>query len=365
MTESGKLFVAGLSYKTAPVHLREQLAVSPSYLRCSGCRLKVGGDLSEVVLLSTCNRVEIYGVTPKVNGNVHGLFRQLGSGDHDFSEHMYIHQGDEAVRHLFTVASGLDSMVLGETEITGQVKQAYQAAQDAKLTGRVLNRLFQTALQTAKEIRTNTEIGRGATSVGSVAVQLADKIFGGNLSEKTVMIIGAGKMGEACIRHLAKKGARSVLVSNRSFDRAQALAEAVGGQAIRFDGCLDALKETDIVVSSTGCPQTILHRQEIQGVMTARRNRPLFLIDIAVPRDIDPAVHGLPNVYLYNIDDLEALVREGLRHREGELSRCRGIIEERAGALLARLNPARKQNHDFNLQPQPAWLLGGAAACHA
>src|ERR1041384_8856634 len=155
-----KVFVAGLRYKTAPVELRERLAVPPSALRCSGCRLKIGGGLEEVVLLSTCNRVEVYGVASKVNGNVHGLFRHLGAGRRNFEPYLYVHEDDEAVRHLFSVAGGLDSMVLGETEITGQLKQAYTAAQEAKLTGRILNRAFQTALQTGKEIRTKTGIGR-------------------------------------------------------------------------------------------------------------------------------------------------------------------------------------------------------------
>jgi len=380
MTNAAKLFVAGLSYKTAPVELREKLAVSPSGLRCCGCRLKIGGELSEVVLLSTCNRVEVYGVAPRVNGNVHRLFHHLtpiskpavslpatsfghsetgaspSSGeqfDLDFSPHLYVHQEEEAVRHLFSVVSGLDSMVLGETEITGQVKHAYQVAQEAKLTGRVLNRLFQTALQTAKEIRTTTQIGRGATSVGSVAVELAEKIFDGDLSHKTVMIIGAGKMGEACVRHLAKRGARSVLVSNRSFDRAQMLAHEIGGQAIRFDGCLNAMSEADIVVSSTGCPQTILSRNDIESILRARRNRPLFLIDIAVPRDIDPSVHSLSNVYLYNIDDLQGLVRENLRHREQELARCHNIIAQRTTAVIAKLKPVEKEYH------QPDYRLSG------
>ena len=247
-----KLFVAGLSYKTAPVELREKLAVHPSRLRCCGCRLKIAGNLSEVVLLSTCNRVEIYGVTPWAKGKVHRLFQVLSGSDVDFSPHLYIKEGAEAVQHLFSVASGLDSMVIGETEITGQVKLAYQAAQDSKLTGRITNRLFQTALQVAKEIRTQTNVGRGATSVGSVAVELAERIFDKNLSAKTVMIIGAGKMGEACVRHLAKKGARSVLVSNRSYERALNLANEFGGRAVRFDECLKGMVEADIVVSSTG-----------------------------------------------------------------------------------------------------------------
>ena len=358
-----KLFVAGLSYKTAPVELREKLAVHPSRLRCHGCRLKLGGNLAEVVLLSTCNRVEIYGVTPKVNGNVHRLFQQLSIGEVDFAPHLYIKEGAEAVEHLFSVASGLDSMVIGETEITGQVKQAYLAAQEAKLTGRVTNRLFQTALQAAKEIRTQTGIGRGATSVGGVAVELAERIFDRDLSGKTVMIVGAGKMGEACIRHLAKKGARSVLVSNRSYDRALNLANEFGGRAVRFDDCLQAMAEADIVVSSTGSPQTILHRDGVASVMAGRGNRPLFLIDIAVPRDIDADVEQLDNVYLYNVDHLEAIVRENVRQREQELTRCRSILGERTAALMARLTPAPETNYAPGVQPQPCWMLGAVTAC--
>ena len=360
-----KLFVAGLSYKTAPVEVREKLAVHPSGLRCHGCRLKLGGNLSEVVLLSTCNRVEVYGVTPHVNGNVHRLFQHLAASDVDFAPHLYIKEGAEAVQHLFSVVSGLDSMVIGETEITGQVKQAYLAAQGAKLTGRITNRLFQTALQAAKEIRTQTSIGRGATSVGSVAVELAERIFDHDLSTKTVMIIGAGKMGEACVRHLAKKGARSVLVSNRSYDRALNLATEFGGRAVRFDECLSAMAGADIVVSSTGCPQTILHRNEVASVMSARRNRPLFLIDIAVPRDIDADVDQLENVYLYNVDHLDAIVRENVRQREQELARCQTILQERTEAIMARLAPAPERPEARRGMSAPAWALPGATACPA
>jgi glutamyl-tRNA reductase len=358
-----KLFVAGLSYKTAPVELREKLAVHPSRLRCHGCRLKLGGNLEEVVLLSTCNRVEIYGVTPKINGNVHRLFDQLSTGGVDFAPHLYIKEGAEAVEHLFSVASGLESMVIGETEITGQVKQAYQAAQEAKLTGKMTNRLFQTALQVAKEIRTQTGIGRGATSVGSVAVDLAERIFDRDLSGKTVMIIGAGKMGEACIRHLAKRGARSVLVSNRSYDRALGLANEFGGRAVRFDDCLQAMAQADIVVSSTGSPQTILHRDDVAQVMVGRGNRPLFLIDIAVPRDIDAEVDQLSNVYLYNVDHLEAIVRENVRHREQELARCQTILAERTEAIMARFTQASEKTFRPNIPPQPVWALDAVTAC--
>lgn len=346
-----KIFVAGLSYKSTPVEVRERLAVHRSRLSCCGCRLKLRGNLSEVVLLSTCNRVEIYGVTPRFDGNVNELFRQLSGSDFDFSPYLYIKEGDEAVSHLFSVASGLDSMVLGETEITGQVKHAYLSAQEAKLTGKTLNRIFQTALQVAKEIRTKTAIGRGATSVGSVAVELAERIFDRDLSQKVVMIIGAGKMGEACVRHLAKRGAKTVLVSNRSFERAQNLAVEFGGRAISFDECRQALAIADIVVSSTGSPHIVLHREDVASILSARRNRPLFLVDIAVPRDIDPAVQELGNVFLYDIDDLETIVRENTRCREQELARCQTVIAERTAAVMAKIAPVADKIYEGGMRP--------------
>ncbi|MBU6410918.1 MAG: glutamyl-tRNA reductase, partial [Verrucomicrobia bacterium] len=337
------LFVAGLSYKTAPVEVREAFAIPRAELPCRGCRLKLHNDLSEVALLSTCNRVEIYGVASRGNVGAARLFQQLTRSDFDFSPYLYVREDGTAVEHLFSVAGGLDSMVLGETEITGQVKHAYQAAQAARLTGRTLNRVFQAALHTAKAIRTRTAIGRGATSVGSVAVELAEKIFDRGLGEKVVMIIGAGKMGEACVRHLAKRGARTVLVANRSFERAQSLASEFGGRAVRFDECLQALAAADIVVSSTGSPRVVLSREDIASVLSARRGRPLVLVDIAVPRDIDPAAQQLPNVFLYDIDDLEGIVRENTRYREQELARCREIIADRTAAVMEKIqrNPEK------------------------
>ena len=361
-----KLFVAGLSYKTAPVAIREKLAVQAGRLRCYGCRLKLHGNLSEVVLVSTCNRVEIYGVAPAGESRVESLFQELSGTDLDFSEYLYVKEGVAAIEHLFSVVSGLDSMVIGETEITGQVKQAYLAAQDAKLTGRLTNRLFQTAFQVAKEIRTQTGIGRGSTSVGSVAVELAERIFDHDLSEKTVMIVGAGKMGEACVRHLAKKAARAVLVTNRSYDRAVNLASEFGGRAVHFEEFHSALAEADIVVTSTGCPHTILNAQDLAAVMPARRNRPLFLVDIAVPRDIDPDVQELPNVFLYNVDHIESIVRENVRSREQELARCEEIIEARARALMPRFMPAPlPAPASDDRAPSPEWALGSLATCHA
>jgi glutamyl-tRNA reductase len=333
-----KIFVAGLSYKTTPVEVREKLAVQRSRLQCSGCRLKLRGGLEEVVLLSTCNRVEIYGVSPWIHGRVVQLFQELTNSDFDFTPHLYVKEGAEAAQHLFSVASGLDSLVLGETEITGQVKNAYQAAKDAGLVGKKMNRLFQAAFAVVKKIRTNTGIGRGATSVGSVAVELAEKVFDRDLSSKTVMILGAGKMGEACVKHLAKRGAKTVLVANRSPERAEKLAMEFGGRAVRIEDSAAAMIEADILVSSTGSPDIVLKRDDIAKILPARKNRPLVLVDIAVPRDIDPAVAELANVFLYDIDDLEAVVRENTKHRAQELTFCSAIIAEYAAELMVKLD---------------------------
>jgi glutamyl-tRNA reductase len=351
------MFVAGLSFKTAPVALREQLAVIPSRLIDTAAWLKAQGGLSELVLLSTCNRVELYGEADGAEGLVE-LLGSLARTPVDVSPYVYVHTGEAAARYLFSVASGLDSMVLGETEITGQIKTAYEAARAAHLTGRVLNGAFQRAFQVVKAVRTQTQIGRGATSVGSVAVQLAEKIFGGDFHDKTVMIIGAGKMGEACLRHLAKKGVRSIIVANRTLEHAAELACQVGGRAVNYmDDGLAAMQEADIVVSSTGCPETILDREDVEVVMRHRPNRPLFLIDIAVPRDIAADVQQLENVFLYNMDHLEQLMHENVRLREQEVVRCREIIEEHAVALMAKLQagPARPEAH--RLEPQMNWAF--------
>jgi glutamyl-tRNA reductase len=253
----------------------------------------------------------------------------------------------EAARHLFRVASGLDSMVLGETEITGQVKTAYETARAAQLTGPTLNRAFQKAFQTAKEIRTQTTIGLGAASVGSVAVQLAERIFGHGLARQKVMIIGAGQMGETCVRHLAKKGTKSILVSNRSFERAVKLAREFGGEAVRFEQCLQRMISADIVVAAAGCPNTLLRRVDVENLMRARKNQPLFLIDIAVPRNIDAAVQSLEGVYLYNIDALQALVNENVRFRQQDLAKCAPIIDARVSALMDKLDEGNHKPQFF------------------
>ena len=357
------LFFAGLSYKTAPVEVREKLATQPARLPCQGCLLKLTGALSELVLVSTCNRVELYAVTDQPFPNFPALFRKLSDSAFDFSPYLYVKKGTEAARHLFSVASGLDSMVLGETEIIGQVKQAYQAAQEAKLTGRVTNRLFQTALQVAKQIRTQTAIGKGSTSVGSVAVDLAQRIFDQDLAGRTVMIIGAGKMGEACVRHLAKKGAASILVVNRSLEKAASLAAEFGGTAVPLDQVISSLAGADIVVSSTGAPHTILNRAQVEFALRSRRDRALFLIDIAVPRDIDPDVQDLPNVYLYNVDHLETIVRENVQARKKELERCEAIVTEHAEAFVDRIQAGARRTSAERSRLQTSWTAADPVLC--
>lgn len=223
-----------------------------------------------------------------------------------------------------------------------------------------MNRAFQKAFQVVKEIRTQTGIGRGATSVGGVAVELAERIFQYDLSRQSVMIIGAGQMGEACVRHLAKKGARSVLISNRSFERAVELAGEFKGRAVRFEDCLTAMADADIVVVSTGMPKTLLQRGDVESLMVTRRSRPLVLIDISVPRNIDAEVKHLDNVYLYNIDDLEAIVRENTRNREQDLALCNRLIETGAAALIAKLNSRKEQVYEAGLQLQPGWASHGS-----
>jgi glutamyl-tRNA reductase len=310
------------------------------------------------VILSTCNRVEIYAVAShqSLDANyANSLLQSLCARPCDLRPHSYFYEDLNAALHLFRVAAGLDSMVLGETEITGQVKKAYEVARGVGLTGGTLNRVFQTAFRVLKEIRSKTGIGRGATSVGGVTAELAGRIFSQNLSTQSVMIIGAGQMGETCVRHLKKRGVRSILVSNRSFERAFVLAGDFGGRAVRFEQHLTAMVDVDIVVASTSWPKTLLQGTDIEGLMITRRNRPLILIDISVPRNIEPEVRRLDNVYLYNIDDLNAVVCENLRNRKQDLASCNRIIEARAGALISKLNSGKKRVHEVGIQIKPGW----------
>jgi glutamyl-tRNA reductase len=330
-----KFFAAGISHKTASVELREQLAVKRCAIVDLAFVLKCFGHLDEIVLLSTCNRVEIYGATRQSTGHVRSLLQLLCPEPGALDPYIYVHEDAAAVRHLLRVAAGLDSMVLGETEITGQIKNAYEIARNAGLTGRVLNRMFQRGFQATKEIRTRTGIGRGTVSIKSTAVELIGKT---DLSQQSIMVLGAGKMAESCVRLLVKKGARSIFISSRSFDRAIDLAMQYGGQAVCLGEGLFEMPDVDVVIAATSSSETLLSRDDVKNLMKARRNRPLLLIDLSVPRNIDPAAGRLEHLALYNIDDLEGLARRGVEARERELAACHQIIEEHISALTEKLD---------------------------
>jgi glutamyl-tRNA reductase len=356
-----KLFAAGISHKTAPVELREQLAVKQSEIVDLAFVLKCFGHLDEIVLLSTCNRVEIYGTTRQATRHIKSLLQLLCPEPRNLDPHIYLYEDAAAVRHLLSVAAGLDSMALGETEITGQIKNAYEIARNAGLTGRVLNRLFQRAFQATKEIRTRTGIGRGTVSIKSTAVELIGKT---DLSQQSIMVLGAGEMAECCLRLLVKKGARSILVANRSFDRAIDLAIQYGGQAVCLGDCLFEMPDVDVVIAATSSAETLLYRDDIERLMEARRHRPLLLVDLAVPRNIEPTVGGLENVSLYNIDDLEAVAREAARNREGESAACHRIIDTHVAALIEKLDTENGRRYETDetqllcdLANTPAGLL--------
>jgi len=333
-----KLFAAGISHKTATIELREQLAVNQSAIVDLAFVLKCFGHLDEIVLLSTCNRVEIYGTTRHATRHIRSLLQLLCPEPRNLDQYIYLYEGAAAVRHLLRVAAGLDSMVLGETEIIGQIKDAYEMARSAGLTGRVLNQLFQKAFQSTKEIRTLTGIGRGAVSIKSAAVQLLGK---SDVSRQSIMVLGAGEMAESVVRALVKKRAKSIFISNRSFDRALDLATRCGSEAVCFDDCQVQIREVDAVIAVTSSTEILLGRDDVGNLMKARGNRPLVLLDLSVPRNIDSAVSALEGVTLYNIDDLEGLARQGARAREREVAACNEIIDARVAAITEKLQELR------------------------
>jgi glutamyl-tRNA reductase len=329
--------VIGLSHHSSPVTMRERFAFSEAAIPDALEKLRRQTGAAEALILSTCNRVEIYAVTASPDPPAAAALRKFLLDYHRWEEpledEIYCHIGARGLEHLFQVACGLDSMVLGETEILGQVKKAYELALRHRHTGGSLNKIFQRAFNVAKQIRTETNIQRGCVSVGSVAVELAEKIFS-SLGKHPVLVIGAGETGEKTARALWSRGARNILVSNRSHERALALAQELGGRAIPFDDWAGEFPAIDIVLSSTAAPQHILTRARLEGLMKARKNRPLLLIDIAVPRDIDPEIKFVENVYLYNIDDLQEIADNHLQQRKEEAARCQALIRDKARALL-------------------------------
>lgn len=321
-----EIFCLGLNHESAPVALRERFAVVEGSLgaNCEGVVALPG--FGEAVVLSTCNRIEIYAAADddhreRLIDHLDEVYQLDDVEDVPY----YSHRGSAAARHLFRVASGLDSMVLGETEILGQVKKAYANAHAAGQTGKVLNKLFQSSFQVAKHVRSNSSITRGATSVGAAAVDLAGKIFG-DLSRCTVMIFGAGEMGQMVAKTLSSRGVKGLIVSNRSHDKAIELAEEMGGQAMHLDEGVAKLAQADIVITSTGAPHTILNKAEVAPALRSRRGRPLFMIDIAVPRDIEAGVGELGGVYLYDIDALQNIAADAKARREEQIFLCDRLI---------------------------------------
>jgi glutamyl-tRNA reductase len=329
------ILVVGLSHRTAPIAVREALAFPKDRLPEALDRLRSEVGLEEAMVLSTCNRVEVYGYAAEPA--TPALVSFLAEFHHrpllEVESFLYRLEGDEAVRHAFWVASSLDSMVLGEPQILGQVKEAYQIAGKAGTLGAVLNALRNRSIAAAKRARRETGIGKNAVSISSVAVELALKIFG-ELRERNVLLVGAGKMSELAARHLVRDGARATVLGGRTFERAEQLAAALGGRAAPLESLRSELARADIVISGTGAPGLVVSRADVQAACAERRQRPLFLIDIAVPRDIDPAVSDLPGVFLYDLDDLKAVAEANLRERRKEAAAAESLVEREVHEFL-------------------------------
>lgn len=326
------IVLVGLNHKTAPLEVREQFAFTDEACADSLRALVDGEVVREGLIVSTCNRVEILAAATGQKGAeaAERLSQFLGSVRsipfETFSGHLYTHADDAAVRHVFRVASSLDSLVVGEPQVLGQVRHAYSLAVEAGTAGRVLHKLIHQALHVAKRVRNETGIAASAVSISYTAVELGRKIFG-SLKGATVLLVGAGEMAELAAQHLASAGASRVLVANRTYETAQALAVKFGGEAVEFDALEESLGEADIVICSTGAQHYIITPEMAERARQSRRNRPAFFIDISVPRNVDPAVSKLGNLFVFDVDDLEAVVASNIREREREAERAELIVE--------------------------------------
>ncbi len=347
------LVAIGINFRSAPLHLREKVSFPADRIPSALHRFQEELPDVELLLLSTCNRTEFYAARRQGALNedeVRRVFLNDGAAfDPEFEEHLYVLRREEAMEHLMIVATSLDSLVVGETEILGQVKQAYQLAREAKTTGRVLNALLQQVFRVAKRVRSETEIARGRVSVGSIAVDLAGKVFD-DLGKKTVMNIGAGEIGEQTIKALVEKGVKDSYVVNRSLERGRTIADRYGGIALPFGRLADFLPRADIVISSTSAPHCVLGAAAVNAAMRLRRGRPMLLVDLAVPRDMEAAVAEISNVYHYNIDDLESIAAENLAKRRGAMAQAREIIREEAAAVASSLRAGSLGIGDFMRQ---------------
>jgi len=327
-----ELVAVGLNHRTAPVEMRERFAVVADDLPGFYAALREGGRSEELVVLSTCNRVELYALVPEGDegaGLVNHLARSRGVRARKLRRHVYRHRGEEAVRHIFRVACSLDSMVLGEPQILGQMKAAIETAGELDAVGRILGRLMRRAVTVAKRVRTETRIGREPVSMGAAGVELARQVFG-SLEGRVAMLIGAGEMGRLVARALLSRGVDEVVVANRTFSRGVALADEFAGTAVRIEQMPRYLEQVDIVLASTDAGRYLLDRASMGPVMRARRFRPLFCVDLSVPRNIDPAVNELEGAFVFNVDDLAQVTRRGEAARKAEASRAEAIVREEA-----------------------------------
>ncbi len=326
-----KIIVIGLNHKTADVDVRERLAFNGPKLEEGLLRIRELPGVNEAIVLSTCNRVEIYACSKdpdKAYETIRGFLSQFHGLDSTALERsLYLYKDREAVKHSFRVASSLDSMVVGEPQILGQLKDAFEFALAKKTTAILLNRLMKKTISVAKRVRTETKIAENAVSISFAAVELARKIFT-DFSEKSFMLLGAGEMAELAAKHMMSFGVKSVTVANRTYERGCDLAKEFNGQAIKFEDFLREMVHSDIVICSTGAPSYVLHREEMQRVMKERRQKPVFIIDISVPRNVDPGINDLANVYLYDVDDLQGVVDSNIMERQKEAKKAEEIIEE-------------------------------------
>jgi glutamyl-tRNA reductase len=328
------IVVVGLNHETAPVAVREALAVPQERLPAALGRVREEAGLGEAMILSTCNRVEVYGRSTEAPGGAVAAFlaRFHGREPGDIAPYLYSLEGEPAVRHAFRVAASLDSMVMGEPQILGQVKHAYELAEQAGSLGPVLNALRDRSIAAAKRARTETAIARNAISVSHVAVELARKIFG-TLHDRAVLLVGAGKMSEVAARQMVRDGARASVLGGRTFERAEQLAAALRGRAAPFDALRAELARADIVISGTGAPGIVIRRADVEAAQSGRRGRPLFLIDIAVPRDIAEDAGTVSGVFLYDLDDVKKVADANLRERMKEATAAEAIIDEEVRAF--------------------------------
>jgi len=332
-----KVFIVGLNHKIADIEVREKLAFDGAKLLEGLMRFKELPEVQEAIILSTCNRVELYANvndTGKASESImtflsafHGIKRS------SLDKALYMYDDIDAVKHIFRVASSLDSMIVGEPQILGQLKDAFELALEKKTTGILLNKLMKKSISVAKRVRTETRIAENAVSISFAAVELAKKIFT-DLSERAFMLLGAGEMAELAARHLITNGVKEVMVANRTYKRACDLAQEFNGRPVKFEEFIHELVHADIIICSTGAPDYILMKNEMHKVMKDRKQRQVFLIDISVPRNIDPEINGLENVYLYNIDDLQGVVDENVSERQQEAEKAEKIVEDEIETFL-------------------------------